>query len=260
MVNNLTLISHKWWNCKENFLFSMDSDSYWVLYLIIDGKCKYEINNNVNIINGPAIIICPPNINFSREIITPLSFHFFRLDIFNQTDILEHNMVYTYDIPYERTSLNHKILIEYLYDLSPFGFSIREHIIKDILLISSLFLNRSVQYHEIENFHIDKRILHILKYINKYYYLDLTIEKLSYECHLNSSYFSKLFKQETGYSPKKYLLNTRLKNVQQLLIYTNLTILDISELTGFKNPYHLSKIFKKTYNMSPTNFRRTHIL
>nr|WP_239590589.1 helix-turn-helix domain-containing protein [Enterococcus durans] len=56
------------------------------------------------------------------------------------------------------------------------------------------------------------------------------------------------------------MLKVRLKNVQNLLISTNLPMEEIAELTGFKHGYYLSKYFKKIFKMSPSTFRKKHLL
>ncbi|MDR2091582.1 MAG: helix-turn-helix domain-containing protein [Clostridiales bacterium] len=72
----------------------------------------------------------------------------------------------------------------------------------------------------------------------------------------SSEYLRKLFAQETGLSPVKYLTKIRLENAQKLLnIRPNdpnrLKIKEISEMCGFLDPLYFSKVFKKHYGYPP---------
>ena len=55
--------------------------------------------------------------------------------------------------------------------------------------------------------------------------------------------------------PIKYQNDIRLKNSCELLHSTNLTITEIAQSCGFNDPLYFSRIFKKKYNTSPTQFR-----
>lgn len=129
----------------------------------------------------------------------------------------------------------------------------------DILLFSSISYQKPNQSIPPLRTH-NSRIIDLLHYLDNHYQEDFSIQQLSEKYSFNASYLSRLFKKETGYSPKEYLLKVRLKNVQNLLISTNLPMEEIAELTGFKHGYYLSKYFKKIFKMSPSTFRKKHLL
>ena len=39
----IKIIDHIWWEEKEEFLLAEDQDSFWVLYLLVEGECYYKI-------------------------------------------------------------------------------------------------------------------------------------------------------------------------------------------------------------------------
>lgn len=243
---------------KEEFLLSEDQDSFWVIYLILDGKCQFKIGDKIGIAVGPSLLICPPNTIFERRVLESLSFHFFRLDLIGPHSYL-HLESGLRNLNKERLCLNEKILRQYVYDLSAYSFFIRTHLIQDLLLFDSLN-NQQPHYSQSQPTIRNSRIIELLHYIDQHYQEELTIEALSQKYCFNASYLSRLFKKELGISPKEYLLNIRLKNIQQLLISTNLPIEEIAELTGFKHGYYLSKYFKKKFGVSPSCFRKKHLI
>ena len=74
--------------------------------------------------------------------------------------------------------------------------------------------------------------------------------------YLDEAYFSRLFKEKTGLSPKQYLLNVRLKRAKELLSETVYPIKEISTATGFSDPLYFSKLFLKKEGISPSLYRK----
>ncbi|NJE64340.1 AraC family transcriptional regulator [Enterococcus durans] len=254
----IKIIDHIWWEEKEEFLLAEDQDSFWVLYLLVEGECYYKIGEFSGIAKSPCVLICPPHTVFERKVLAPLSFHFFRLDVVPNQSYLNLSAG-MHRLTKERLAMDQMFLKQYVYDLSGFSFFIRTHSIMDILLFSSISYqkpNKSIPPLQIHN----SCIIDLLHYLDNHYQEDFSIQQLSEKYSFNASYLSRLFKKETGYSPKEYLLKVRLKNVQNLLISTNLPMEEIAELTGFKHGYYLSKYFKKIFKMSPSTFRKKHLL
>lgn len=91
------------------------------------------------------------------------------------------------------------------------------------------------------------------------YHQDIRIESIADNMHLNRSYLSALFKQETGKSIKQYLQNYRITQAERLLTSTNLPIYEISYATGFQDPMYFSKLFKSTLGITPSQYREKYI-
>ena len=98
-------------------------------------------------------------------------------------------------------------------------------------------------------------ITQVLTYININYNKELTLEELSKKAGYSKSRFSHLFLEIVGMSPIKYQNDIRLKNSCELLHSTNLTITEIAQSCGFNDPLYFSRIFKKKYKISPTQYR-----
>lgn len=93
-------------------------------------------------------------------------------------------------------------------------------------------------------------------YIQSHYHLEeLSINTLSEELSMNASYFSRLFKQETGATFTEYLTKTRLERAKELLKGTTKRISEITYEVGMKDPYYFSTLFKKYTGINPTEFR-----
>ncbi|SAL00429.1 AraC family transcriptional regulator [Caballeronia fortuita] len=67
--------------------------------------------------------------------------------------------------------------------------------------------------------------------------------------------FLRLFKREIGVTPLQYLLRARLELTCKLLKSTDLPVDKIARRTGLSNGERLSKLFRKEFSMSPSEFR-----
>jgi len=85
----------------------------------------------------------------------------------------------------------------------------------------------------------------------------LTLEEVSKNVYLNSSYFSKIFKSELGCSSISYINNVRIEKSKDLLFNLSIPLTDVSSLMGFEEQSYYTKIFKKMIYMTPGEFRKS---
>ena len=92
-----------------------------------------------------------------------------------------------------------------------------------------------------------------LNLIHSEYMTDLTIEKIAKKINLERTYFSNLFSRRMGCSPKQYLLNYRM-NQALVLLKKGYSVTTIAFSVGYKDVYVFSKMFKRCFNVSPSNY------
>ena len=68
-------------------------------------------------------------------------------------------------------------------------------------------------------------------------------------------YFSRLFKNTTGYSPYEYITYVRLDRAKTLLKTTDDTIKEITYAAGFGSEANFITCFKKHNGCTPRQFR-----
>ena len=73
---------------------------------------------------------------------------------------------------------------------------------------------------------------------------------------MSPSYFSRLFKQSTGYAPHQYVIRCRVERAKKLLLQEKLTIADIAYSLGFAHQSHLNRHFKRLVGVTPKKFRQ----
>lgn len=97
----------------------------------------------------------------------------------------------------------------------------------------------------------------LLKYIETNY-KDVTLPELAERFHYTPQTISQRIRQLTGLSFTEYLLQKRMQVASEMLSNTNLKIRVICEETGYHNPEHFIRTFRKYYGLSPSEYRNTH--
>lgn len=95
----------------------------------------------------------------------------------------------------------------------------------------------------------------VLEYILKNY-ATITLDDLADKFKFNKFYLSKIIKSCTGKNFVKIVQDIKMKKAIELILYTNLSIEDISVAVGYNSPSTFMRTFKKIYDISPTEYRR----
>lgn len=74
--------------------------------------------------------------------------------------------------------------------------------------------------------------------------------------HFSPEYFSELFRKATGKTFQQYLLELRLYFASKLLHVPDLSISEISDMSGFQSPAYFSNAFMAYHGMRPSEFRK----
>ncbi len=85
---------------------------------------------------------------------------------------------------------------------------------------------------------------------------NITLEQIAKSVHLSPFYLSHQFKKEIGMTITEYLTKLRLQEARKLLSNRHWSVREIAHLVGYQNPNYFSRIFKKEYGLSPSEFRR----
>ena len=98
-----------------------------------------------------------------------------------------------------------------------------------------------------------------LNIIHAEYMLGITVQELADRLNLERTYFSHIFKKSVGVSPKKYLLNYRMKRAADLILNYGQSISTTALSVGYNDIYVFSKMFKQFYGVSPTQCRELDV-
>ena len=99
------------------------------------------------------------------------------------------------------------------------------------------------------------RIEEVLSYINEHIDQQLTLDSLAQRVSLSPFYFSRVFRKETGYTLREYLINTRINAARFYLRTTELSLKEISYRCGYGSDSTFCTTFKRITGMTPLEYR-----
>jgi AraC family transcriptional regulator len=85
---------------------------------------------------------------------------------------------------------------------------------------------------------------------------NISLEQLASVCDLSVSYFARGFKNGTGVSPHRWLVEMRLEKAKDLLLNTKKTLPAVAVACGFADQCHLSRTFRRATGDAPGAWRR----
>ena len=97
-----------------------------------------------------------------------------------------------------------------------------------------------------------------ISHINKYFYKSITLQELADIAALSPYYFSRIFARETGMTPHKYLISTRMANAKFLLKTSQMSVKEIAIRSGFSDESGFCTAFKKQEGMTPKEYRSSN--
>ena len=134
--------------------------------------------------------------------------------------------------------------------------------VKDCLDLNKLILSSvaSLKPEDWKHPSINKKIFEVITYMNRNLHLKLTNELLSSLATMSANSFARLFKQETGSSPQRYLTRIRIEHSCNLMHHSNLSINEIADFSGFSDRYYFTKVFHSLMSVSPARYRKQVLL
>lgn len=137
-----------------------------------------------------------------------------------------------YNFPYEKPELT----------------SLREFSEKKLM---ELYNDYSEIFPRVNNEKISEIILYIIENPDS----DLKQKTIANKLYLSSSYLSTVFSAHMGMKFVDYLTTVRMKRASWLLCNTDMKITEIAERLDYKDIGYFSRVFKKIYNLSPSEYR-----
>ena len=131
-----------------------------------------------------------------------------------------------------------------------------ERLAQAVLELVLLRLQRRNQMNDQTNQKNNELIRDVSRYLDDHFMENPTLEELEQLFHISRFALSRVFKEETGLAPMKYVMMRRIGEAQSLLMNSDLPIGDIGERLGFNDNSHFSNTFKKYAGTTPAAYRK----
>ena len=103
-----------------------------------------------------------------------------------------------------------------------------------------------------------KQIVRAIDYIICHLHNHISLEETAEHLKISTSYLSRLFKKETGTAFGEYVNKIKIEEAASLLLYTEYTDTEISNLLGFSSQSYFIKIFKKHTGTTPKKYKKQY--
>jgi len=103
--------------------------------------------------------------------------------------------------------------------------------------------------------HEDDRVRRVKNHIATNYMQDISLKELSELVCMSEDSFSRFFKNKTGRTPNRYLIDYRLGIAARLLLTTKLSVAEIGYSCGFNTLSHFNRLFRESKGCTPSEFR-----
>ena len=127
------------------------------------------------------------------------------------------------------------------------------YLLLSLVSMASKLINSSGNTKERDEYELGQTIK---KYIDDHFLENLSVKSLSEKLGISQYYLIRIFKKKTGYSPMQYIIKRKIGLAQNLLINTDLSVVQISEKLGYDNPNYFNVLFTKTIGLPPGKYRK----
>ncbi len=135
----------------------------------------------------------------------------------------------------------------------------RINIKKELYKIFGIILNdTSIAFSDNRNYKIINAADEYIK--SNFLKGDISIDHLAELCNITPSYFTRIFKNVFGISPKKYIIDLKMQAACEYLSYTSTPIKEISEILGYTEFSYFTNSFRRHYGISPLKYRKNNTI
>lgn len=241
-------------------------DSELELYYAVSGQGRYQVEGIPYAIQKGDMIVCNAGVLHGDDKTGGRKLRSYCLAISNvSVKGLPDNWLMDQSLPpvVSCGALADKVgaLMELIYmlsiDLDALGEVCSSMAVSLLLLTRQLILSKARHEERRRERIMDALVKEMKDYLDAHYSQKVTLEEASRTLGIKASYISRLFKQEMGISPIQYALCRKFGEAQSMLMDTELSVNEISDLLGFAGPAHFNAMFKKHVGIPPGQYRQS---
>ena len=100
------------------------------------------------------------------------------------------------------------------------------------------------------------RLNRVLEFVDANIAVDLCVSRLAAVAGMSPYYFCRSFKQSTGITPHRYVLQCRMEQAKRLLQEKPDHLMEVAHQVGFADQSQFTRVFHKIVGMTPSQYRR----
>ncbi|MBQ4527820.1 MAG: AraC family transcriptional regulator [Clostridia bacterium] len=237
----ITPVQFGYQSCKSLHAYGPAIRTYWLIHFVVSGFGNFEINNKKYRVSPGEMFVIPPWVETFYQADKENPWEYIWIG-FNSKGDLPHNLNDIIHLPEAFGIFNSMKKCEGMSGGRSSFLSSKIWELFSLIKENGIFKTDYVQ--------TAREIIHS-EYMNP-----ITIEGISERLNLDRTYFSVLFRKKTGISPKNYLLNFRMDMAKKLLSREDVSVSVAAYSVGYGDVFNFSKMFKKCYGVSPSEYAK----
>jgi beta-xylosidase/AraC-like DNA-binding protein len=244
---------------KEEIHFHQDVE----LIYVLEGEMELKVEADIFKLKQDDFVVVNPNKKHSYKCSQDILMASFYISFQRLSSFLENSLILFWcnsaidkDYSYDKVRKILKLIFNHYLNRKGkedfYEYSLFYQLV-NLLTNNFLINNADERFHDKENKY-DDRINEITNYIRGNYNKPISLNDLANQLHLSNAYLSRYLKKHLGMNFIDYLNNVRLHYALEDLLYTEATITRAALDNGFANTAVFNKLFKATYNMTPSAY------
>ena len=257
-TSDLSLYSAGYEECPSGYGYGPKIRSYHLIHFVLYGKGELHINEHIfQLSAGDAFFIPAGKVSYyeaSKE--DPWCYAWVSFLGINSEMYLYQLMTSTDDV-YIVHGLDNQKYKERIFEIiSLQGVSTSRYFQANGILFQIMaMLFDDINFQE-SNWGKNSVVDEVKFYLDINYAEKIKLRDVAKSFGIHPNYLTRIFHEKYGISPKQYLISLKLKKARRLLTTTELSVSVISSSLGFDDQLAFSKIFKKEFAVSPSEYRK----
>ncbi len=222
------------------------------IIFISDGSFRFTMNGKEFTVNENEVAFFPQDVFFTREVISPMTFHQFGFHSSN-----DENQIFMPSPDCGKLNVPHSYIAAVARMLDGVDKNVpqgRKRIYHNCLdgILMAHYIRSCVQDSGIG---ADKDVAAVVEYMYDHIDEKINIAELAQQRHLTHTGLIGKFKRVYGCTPNEYLIKLRINLAKRLISEGQLRINEIALQCGYSNAYYFSNAFHKYLGVSPSTYR-----
>jgi YesN/AraC family two-component response regulator len=239
-------------------------------HIIKSGRCRVKLDNSAFEANAGEFYLTAPGVYHEQIALSSGGYIEYSLNCeiilsenySSETDNIVDILTQTECKPFKDTQNIIRLFEQSLYEAyhKNIGFygSIKNLICTIIISSARAMNNNLLTQAEVPSMYKDNdfRLIQIERFIQDNIAINLTTDDISRYMCLSNKQICRIIKEKTGIGTKDLILSLKLEKAKKLLLDTDYSLKNISQLLGFENEIYFNQLFKKKEGLTPGIYRK----
>lgn len=235
------------------------SHPYYHMFHVQAGSIHLTVGGKDYILSPGHTLLVPPQVEHGYTNKTQLHAEYLEVKFAAAQPSAEESQVHASDDPLV-TALIRQILKEYsdLGNLADDAAAAYLNALLNALGQKQRYQKQPQQFHHLDATGYSELSQKVIHYLEDHYNEDLSLDSLAQAMDYNKSYLCVAFKKDTQQTILDCLNTIRIRKAAELIVYSDHSLSQVSELCGFASVSHFNRVFLKYAGITPGQCRRAY--